>query len=98
MTTEDDRKALIPSLLPLPEEDIPGHQATLVNELKLSDFKLILQNHGIPSEFIGGVLFCGQNSNIALKRHDSGRVTMEGTVSEDYYSVREILYQQYAIV
>jgi len=39
-----------------------------VNELKLSDFKMILTREGIPSEFSGGVLFCGKNSNVALRR------------------------------
>jgi len=69
-----------------------------VNELKLSDFKMVLTREGIPSEFSGGVLFCGKSSNVALRRHDSGRVTIEGAVSPDYYRVRELLYQQYAIV
>ena len=31
-------------------------------------------------------------------RHDSGRVMIEGCVSEDYYLIRDLLYQQYAIV
>ncbi len=69
-----------------------------VNELKLSDFKMVLMRSGIPSEFNGGVLFCGQLSNVALRRHDSGRVTIEGTVCSEYYKVRELLYEQYAIV
>ena len=53
---------------------------------------------GIPSEFQMGNLLCGHQSNIQLKRHDSGRVMIEGCVSDEYYLIRDLLYQQYAIV
>jgi len=87
-----------PTLEPTPEDQITGHQSNFVNELKLSDFKMVLSKHNINSEFQGGVLFCGTNSQVALRRHDSGRVTIEGCVCEDYYIVRNLLYEQYAIV
>jgi len=45
-----------------------------------------------------GNLLCGHQSNIQLKRHDSGRVMIEGCVSDEYYLIRDLLYQQYAIV
>ena len=89
--------SVIPTLHPMPEEQVHGHATSFVNELKLSDFKMVLSKHNINSEFQGGVLFCG-TGNVALRRHDSGRVTIEGCVSEEYYLVRDLLYQQYAIV
>ena len=88
---------LIPTLQPLPEDEVVGHATSFVNELRLSEFKVVLSRHNIASEFQGGVLFCG-NGTVALRRHDSGRVTIEGCVSEEYYQVRDLLYQQYAIV
>ncbi|XP_059082157.1 cleavage and polyadenylation specificity factor subunit 2-like [Tigriopus californicus] len=94
---EVKKKPAIPTLVPLCEGDISGHPSVFVNELKLSDFKIVLTKSGISSEFAGGVLFCG-NGNVALRRHDSGRVTIEGTVCDEYYRVRELLYDQYAIV
>jgi hypothetical protein len=33
-----------------------------------------------------------------LLQHEAGRVTLEGCLSDDYYRVRELLYEQYAIV
>ena len=57
---------------------------------------MVLARHNIVSEFSGGVLFCC-NGKVALRRHDSGRVTIEGCVSEEYYQVRELLYQQYRV-
>ena len=90
-------KELIPTLQPLPEDLVEGHATSFVNELKLSDFKTVLSKNNIASEFQGGVLFCGDNT-VALRRHDSGRVTIEGCVSDLYYNIRELLYEQYAIV
>lgn len=95
---EEKTKAVIPMLHPLPEEAVQGHSSNFVNELKLSDFKLVLTRNGIPSEFQMGNLLCGHGSNVQLRRHDSGRVMIEGCVSEDYYLIRDLLYQQYAIV
>lgn len=92
-----DKKVVIPTLQPVPDDEIQGHQCAFVNELKLSDFKMVLMRNGILSEFKGGVLYCGSGS-VALKRHDSGRVTIEGTVSEEYFVVRSLLYEQYAIL
>jgi len=91
-------KPAIPMLVALPEESVQGHDTNFVNELKLSDFKLVLTRNGIPSEFQMGNLMCGVNSNVQLRRHESGRVMIEGCVSDDYYMIRDLLYQQYAIV
>jgi len=88
----------IPTLEPIDDEELKGHQTSFINELKLSDFKIVLSKHNIPSEFQGGVLFCGSNNMVALRRQDSGHVTVEGCVCEDYYLVRSLLYERYAIV
>ncbi|GAB1860959.1 Cleavage and polyadenylation specificity factor subunit 2 [Camponotus japonicus] len=85
------------TLEPLPLNEVPGHQTTFINELKLSDFKQVLNKSNIPSEFSGGVLWCCNNT-IAVRRHEAGKVILEGCMSEDYYKVRELLFEQYAIV
>ncbi|XP_053969737.1 probable cleavage and polyadenylation specificity factor subunit 2 [Anastrepha ludens] len=81
----------------LQTDEIPVHNAVLINELKLSDFKQVLMRNNISSEFSGGVLWCA-NGTLALRRMDTGKVTMEGCISEEYYKIRELLYDQYAIV
>ncbi|XP_030563883.1 probable cleavage and polyadenylation specificity factor subunit 2 [Drosophila novamexicana] len=81
----------------LEEDEIPVHNSVLINELKLSDFKQVLMRNNINSEFSGGVLWCS-NGTLALRRVDAGKVAMEGCLSEDYYKIRELLYEQYAIV
>lgn len=85
------------ALGPMDDHDITPHDSVFLNELKLSDFKQVLTKHSIPSEFSGGVLWCS-NGTIALKRIDAGKVTIEGCLSEDYYRVRTLLYEQYAIL
>ncbi|EFN82620.1 Probable cleavage and polyadenylation specificity factor subunit 2 [Harpegnathos saltator] len=92
-----DESDKILTLEPLPLNEVPGHQTTFINELKLSDFKQVLNKSNISSEFSGGVLWCCNNT-IAVRRHEAGKVILEGCISEDYYKVRELLYEQYAIV
>ena len=47
---------VIPVLVPLPDDQVVGHSTNFVNELKLSDFKLVLtkngKNHNISNLFI----------------------------------------------
>ncbi|KAL4710239.1 hypothetical protein ACJJTC_005412 [Scirpophaga incertulas] len=56
-----------------------------------------LARAGLPAEFSGGALECAHGT-LAVRRLDNGRVALEGVLSEDYYKVRELLYEQFAIV
>lgn len=62
------------TLEPIPEHQIPAHNSVFINELKLSDFKQVLQKNNIPSEFSGGTLWCS-NSTLAIRRVSSSRIT-----------------------
>lgn len=53
--------------------------------------------NNIQSEIFGGILLCC-NGTIALKRIDTGEVTIEGCLSEEYFKFKNLLYEQYAIV
>ncbi|CAB1343078.1 unnamed protein product [Coregonus sp. 'balchen'] len=78
------------------EGRIPGHQSVFINEPRLSDFKQVLLREGIQAEFVGGVLVC--NNMVAVRRTEAGRIGLEGCLCDDYYKIRELLYQQYAVV
>ncbi|ODM92886.1 putative cleavage and polyadenylation specificity factor subunit 2 [Orchesella cincta] len=95
--SHDKENILIPSLQPLDAMEISEHSTVFVNEIKLSDFKQVLAKHGIASEFSGGVLWCS-NGTVALRRQETGRLTVEGCLSTDYYQIRDLLYEQYAIL
>ncbi|RWS25149.1 cleavage and polyadenylation specificity factor subunit 2-like protein [Leptotrombidium deliense] len=87
---------LLPTLRPLPATQLPSHYTIFINELKLSDFKQVLMKSGVQAEFSGGVLYC--NNQVAVRRNETGRIHLEGTLCDDYFKVRDLLYQQYAIV
>uniref|UniRef100_L7MA23 Cleavage and polyadenylation specificity factor subunit 2 n=1 Tax=Rhipicephalus pulchellus TaxID=72859 RepID=L7MA23_RHIPC len=93
---EDESRESMYILQPLPPSQVPGHATIFVNELKLSDFKQVLLRNGVQAEFSGGVLYC--NGIVAVRRNEAGRINIEGCLCEDYFKVREILYQQYAII
>lgn len=73
------------------------HTTIFVNEVKLSDFKQILIKSGIQAEFIGGSLCCC-NQMVQLKKSQAGRIQIEGTLCPSYFKIRDLLYQQYAIL
>uniref|UniRef100_A0A8C1Z3F7 Cleavage and polyadenylation specificity factor subunit 2 n=1 Tax=Cyprinus carpio TaxID=7962 RepID=A0A8C1Z3F7_CYPCA len=98
---EDEREIseesdVIPTLEPLPAQEVLGHQSVFINEPRLSDFKQVLLREGIQAEFVGGVLVC--NNLVAVRRTEAGRICLEGCHCDDYYRIRELLYQQYAVV
>lgn len=55
------------TLEPLAATDIQGHRSVFINELKLADFKQVLNKCNIPSEFSGGVLWCC-NGTLAIRK------------------------------
>ncbi|CAF1306100.1 unnamed protein product, partial [Didymodactylos carnosus] len=89
-------------LNPLPrdmKEHMIPHSSVFVNEPKLLHLKMILiQQYGLRAEFVGGVLTC--EDSVAIKRVEggSGQIILEGLLSDTYYKVRRILYDQYAIL
>ncbi|XP_064621428.1 cleavage and polyadenylation specificity factor subunit 2-like [Lineus longissimus] len=87
---------IIPILEPVNQNEVVGHTPVFINEPKLSDLKTVMVRAGIQAEFIAGVLVC--NNAVAVKRNEAGRIQLEGCLGSDYFKVRELLYDQYAIV
>ncbi|KAK0164392.1 hypothetical protein PV328_003028 [Microctonus aethiopoides] len=75
---------------------VPEHQAIFINELKLSDFKQILDKNNIPSELSDGALWCCNDTFVI--RREAGKIVFEGCFSEEYYKIRDLLYEQFAII
>ena len=85
----------IPTLEPMPMDE-EEHETIFINDTKLTELKQNLQRNDIQAEFIGGNLVC--NGCIAIKRSQNGQVQIEGALSEDYFLIRTLVYQHYAIV
>ena len=79
-----------------PAVAIPPHAAVFVNNPKLSDIRGQMQLAGFATEFSGGVLYI--NNTVALRRSGEGDFQLHGTVCDDYYRVRSLLYKHFAIV
>ncbi|CAH0728143.1 unnamed protein product, partial [Brenthis ino] len=73
------------------------HAASFVNAVRLSELRAALARAGLAAEFVGGALECADGT-VAVRRLDNGRVALEGVYSEEYFKVRELLYDQFAIV
>lgn len=80
-------------------EAAPGgaHAASFINSVRLSELRAALSKLGLTTEFTAGALECC-NGTLAIRRLENGRVALEGVLSEEYYKVRELLYEQFAIV
>ncbi|GFO32271.1 cleavage and polyadenylation specificity factor subunit 2-like, partial [Plakobranchus ocellatus] len=95
--THGKLNSVLPTLEALPPAQVPYHMSVYINEPKLSDFKLVLINAKIQCEFVGGILVCS-NSQVAVRRDTAGKMKLEGALCEEYFKIRDLLYQQYAIV
>ncbi|XP_026490952.1 probable cleavage and polyadenylation specificity factor subunit 2 [Vanessa tameamea] len=73
------------------------HTASFINSVRLSELRAALAKLGLNAEFSAGALECC-NGTIAIRRLENGRVALEGVLSEEYFKIRELLYDQFAIV
>jgi len=77
----------------------PGHDAVYVGDVKLSDFRATFAKSNLNVQFDQGVLAI--NNAVSLRKEEvdgSSRVYLEGVLGEEYYNVRDLLYQQYTIL
>ncbi|KER26072.1 hypothetical protein T265_06603 [Opisthorchis viverrini] len=83
-------------VLGLPTGPVGAHKTVFVNEPKLSDLKQLLLANGLVAEFVSGVLVV--DNCVAIKRSEAGKLLLEGLLSRTYFTVRQVLYQQFAIL
>ncbi|TKR72525.1 hypothetical protein L596_019958 [Steinernema carpocapsae] len=76
--------------------EIPPHQAVFINDPRLSDMKQFFAQEGFQAEFSCGVLYV--NNVVSIRRNEAGKFHVEGCLCEDYYKIRDIVYNQFAIV
>ncbi|UYV67077.1 CPSF2 [Cordylochernes scorpioides] len=84
------------ALQPLTLGQVQPHPTLFINEVKLSDFRQVLVKNDVGAEFSAGALFC--NNKIVVRRNETGKINLEGCISDDYLKVRDLLYDQYAII
>ncbi|ORE20852.1 hypothetical protein BCV71DRAFT_278864 [Rhizopus microsporus] len=87
-----------PSLdVSMADEPAQYEPPVFVGDVRLSEFRKVLQAEGIQAEFKGeGILVC--NERVAVRKTGTGQLLVEGVLSADYYKVRSLLYSQHAIL
>ena len=84
----------------------------MIGELKLTALKTRLASVGVQAELVGeGVLICGAaakkgagvsleslGDSVAVRKTARGRVEVEGSVSDVYYTVRREVYNLLVLV
>ena len=84
-------------------------RSTMIGDLKLTALKGKLSTKGVKTEFAGeGVLLCRSSkadddelmmdSIVAVRKKADGRVELEGSVTEVYYTVRQTIRELHALV
>jgi len=79
------------------DEEVRGHQAVFLGEVKLPDVRKTLALEGIDSEFVGGILVCDDGS-VNIRKVSDNVLAVRGTLSQNYFYIRNVLYSHYQIV
>jgi cleavage and polyadenylation specificity factor subunit 2 len=74
------------------------HQPMLISEgkLKLDVLKQVLGKAGYHAKFRGGMLVC--DDGVVLKRSMNNEIIVEGVLSNNYFRIRKLLYEQYKVL
>ena len=72
------------------------HKPVVVGQVKLTEFRRILQTQGYETRFFKGVLIV--EGQVVVKRAEEGGIVLEGGLSRVFYEVRTLLYAQLAIL
>ena len=83
-------------LKPLDSNTTVRHDPILIGDVRLSEFKKVLQENGLSVQFQDGDLIC--NQLVSIRKLDSGELVLEGPLCEDYYHIRSLMYEQLAVL
>lgn len=73
-----------------------GRGGVFIGDVKLSQLKRALAKANIAAEFHAGGLYC--DGDILVRRQgDDGGLVLEGSLSDQYFKIRDIVYSQYHI-
>lgn len=74
----------------------PSRGGVFIGDVKLSQLKRALARANIAADFHAGGLYC--DGDILVRRQgDDGGLVLEGSLSDQYFKIRDIVYSQYHI-
>lgn len=74
-----------------------SHPAIFLGGFKPADLQAALMLGGITAEIVGDVVVCA-GGLVNLRKVGPTRISIQGALCEEYFRIREILYEQYEIV
>jgi cleavage and polyadenylation specificity factor subunit 2 len=87
----------IPVIDRIPEDQVSGHSAIFLGNVKLFDVRRTLIRNGIDAEFVGGTLVC-HDGLVNIRKASDTAIAIRGALSEQYFRIRELLYGHFQIV
>ena len=78
-----------------PSDTIRFHKPVMIGDVKLSEFRSLLNSRGFSTQFVSGVLIV--NGRVIVRK-DGRNLKLEGGINADYFSVRRLLYELHAII
>jgi cleavage and polyadenylation specificity factor subunit 2 len=82
-----------------PLGEVVPHGAVFVGDLRLAEFREELARLGLRTELMGGVLVC--NDVVSVTKEVVGnhaKVTLRGSICDEYYAVRDQLISKFALL
>ena len=74
---------------------VSTHPSVFLGPSKLSDLRVALASAGIDCEFHGGAVLVAAQGSVRIRKASPSVITMQGVVSEQYFAIRRMLYQQF---
>lgn len=98
LSAKSDSKALVTTSNNSIMKQAGAHPGSVyLGDLRLVDLRQALAQEGIIAEFADGVLVCA-NGRVTVRKDGDEKIVVEGSLSRDYFEVRQILYSQYQIL
>lgn len=91
----------LPALKRLKVEETEGHTAIFLGDVKMKDhIQKSLNQGGLEAEFVGkgGVLVCGEEGAINLRKTTDTLISLRGAISMEYYRMRDLVYSNFQIL
>ncbi|EGF79032.1 hypothetical protein BATDEDRAFT_12823 [Batrachochytrium dendrobatidis JAM81] len=80
------------------ETQLTRQHVMVVGEAKLSQVRKVLDSQGFRTAFASGVLVVNEGKALIKRSGTDGSLALEGSISRDYYKIRELLYSTLAIL
>ena len=93
----DYKESPIPMLEAPSSTAVAGHSSVFLGQLKFSDLRKVLNANGVPAEFYGGILVCC-NGAVNIRKVSPTQIQIKGSLCEDYFRIRRVLYGRYEII